>query len=91
MRLSGGQRQRIAIARALYKQSDVIVFDEATSALDEVTEKSLMDAIALLNTSLTILIVAHRVSTLKQCDQIVELENGCIKRIGTYSEIIESQ
>jgi ABC-type multidrug transport system fused ATPase/permease subunit len=91
VRLSGGQRQRIAIARALYKQSDVIVFDEATSALDEVTEKSLMDAIALLNTSLTILIVAHRVSTLKQCDQIVELENGCIKRIGTYSEIIESQ
>ena len=91
VRLSGGQRQRIAIARALYKQSDVIVFDEATSALDEVTEESLMDAIAQLNTSLTILIVAHRVSTLKQCDQIVELENGRIKRIGTYSEIIESQ
>jgi ATP-binding cassette, subfamily B, bacterial PglK len=91
VRLSGGQRQRIAIARALYKQSDVIVFDEATSALDEVTEESLMDAIAQLNTSLTILIVAHRVSTLKQCHQIVELENGGIKRIGSYSEIIESQ
>ncbi len=91
VRLSGGQRQRIAIARALYKQSDVIVFDEATSALDSETEESLMEAIAHLNTSFTILIIAHRVSTLKQCDQIVELEQGKIKRVGTYSEIIESR
>jgi ATP-binding cassette subfamily B protein len=90
VRLSGGQRQRIAIARALYKLSDVIIFDEATSALDEITETSLMDAIAKLNTNLTILIVAHRVSTLRQCDQIVELKHGKINRIGTYSEIIKS-
>ena len=91
VRLSGGQRQRIAIARALYKQSDVIVFDEATSALDEETEQTLMDAIGQLSSNLTILIVAHRLSTLKQCDQIIELEHGVIKRIGTYSEIIESR
>lgn len=91
IRISGGQRQRIAIARALYKQSDVIVFDEATSALDELTEVSLMDAIGQLSSDLTILIAAHRVSTLKQCDQIIELEQGMIKRVGSYKEIIESR
>lgn len=90
VRLSGGQRQRIAIARALYKQSDVIVFDEATSALDEKTEASLMSAIDELSDDLTILIIAHRVSTLKQCDQIIELHSGKIKRYGTYAELIGS-
>jgi len=76
VRLSGGQRQRIGIARALYKNADVLIFDEATSALDNVTEKVVMDAINEISKEVTILIVAHRLSTLKNCDLIVELENG---------------
>lgn len=88
VRLSGGQRQRIGIARALYKQADVIVFDEATSALDNETESAVMSEIENLGDDLTLLIVAHRLSTLKKCTQVVELENGKIKRIGSYQEII---
>lgn len=76
VRLSGGQRQRIGIARALYKQADVLVFDEATSALDSDTERAVMEAIDGLGRELTILIVAHRISTLKGCDEIVELAAG---------------
>lgn len=82
IRLSGGQRQRIGIARALYKQADVIIFDEATSALDNETEQAVMQAIENLSGDLTVLIIAHRVTTLKNCTQIVELGDGCIKRIG---------
>jgi ATP-binding cassette subfamily B protein len=74
IRLSGGQRQRIGIARALYKQATVLVFDEATSALDHETEKAVMEAIEDLSADLTILIIAHRLTTLKNCTQIVELE-----------------
>ena len=88
IRLSGGQRQRIGIARALYKQADVIVFDEATSALDNETERAVMTAIDSLGNGLTILIVAHRITTLKNCDQIVELDGGMVQRIGTYQDII---
>jgi ABC-type bacteriocin/lantibiotic exporter with double-glycine peptidase domain len=88
IRLSGGQRQRIGIARALYKQADVIIFDEATSALDNETEEAVMEAIENLSNDLTILIIAHRVSTLKSCTQIVELAKGNINRIGTFQEII---
>jgi len=88
IKLSGGQRQRIGIARALYKNANVIVFDEATSALDTDTENSIMNSIGALDSNLTILIVAHRVSTLKNCDLIVELDDGKIKRIGSYEQII---
>ncbi len=88
VRLSGGQRQRIGIARALYKQADVIVFDEATSSLDNETESAVMQAIEHLGSELTILIVAHRLSTLKNCTQVVELSEGRVKRIGTYQEIM---
>jgi len=90
VRLSGGQRQRIGIARALYKHADVLIFDEATSALDNVTEKAVMESIDDIHEDITILIVAHRLSTLKSCDTIVELENGNIKRQGTPDEIIGS-
>ena len=76
IRLSGGQRQRIGIARALYKQTSVLVFDEATSALDNATELSVMDAIEKLSRDLTILIVAHRLDTVRRCDTIVELKHG---------------
>lgn len=75
IRLSGGQRQRIGIARALYKQATVLVFDEATSALDQETERAVMEAIEDLSPDLTILIIAHRLTTLKNCTQIIELGN----------------
>ena len=88
VRLSGGQRQRIGIARALYKQADVIIFDEATSALDNETEQGVMQAIEGLSTELTILIIAHRLSTLRNCTQIVELGSGRILRTGSYQNIV---
>jgi ATP-binding cassette subfamily B protein len=87
IRLSGGQRQRIGIARALYKQANIIIFDEATSSLDNETEQSVMEAINQLSNELTLLIIAHRVTTLKRCDLIVSLENGTIKEIIQYDQI----
>ena len=88
IRLSGGQRQRIGIARALYKQANVLIFDEATSALDNDTEQAVMQAIEDLSEDLTVLIIAHRLTTLKNCTQIVQLGDGGIKRSGTYQEIV---
>jgi ATP-binding cassette subfamily B protein len=88
VRLSGGQRQRIGIARALYKQSDVLILDEATSALDSDTERAIMSAIDKLDKNITILIVAHRLTTLKICDYVIELEGGVVKRKGSYSEMV---
>jgi ABC-type bacteriocin/lantibiotic exporter with double-glycine peptidase domain len=88
VRLSGGQRQRIGIARALYKRADVIVFDEATSALDNETERAVMEAIEDLGDELTVIIVAHRLTTLKNCTQVVELEGGRIIRSGSYIDVI---
>ncbi len=89
VRLSGGQRQRIGIARALYRQADIIIFDEATSALDSETERAIMHTIETLPNGITMLIVAHRVSTLKYCSQIVELGSGEVRRIGSYADIIK--
>jgi ATP-binding cassette subfamily B protein len=88
VRLSGGQRQRIGIARALYKQADVIILDEATSALDNDTEEAVMKVINNLNPDLTIMIVAHRISTLRNCSQIIKLNNGRIESICSYSDIV---
>ena len=88
IRLSGGQRQRIGIARALYKQADVIVFDEATSALDNETEQAVMQAIEGLSNEFTLLIIAHRITTLKNCTQIVEFGAGEIVRIVNYQDIV---
>lgn len=88
MRLSGGQRQRIGIARALYKQADVIVLDEATSALDNETEQAVMQAIENLSKDLTVFIIAHRLTTLQGCTQLVELSEGGIIRIGNYQDIV---
>lgn len=87
VRLSGGQRQRIGIARAIYKNSDVLVFDEATSALDSKTEKKVIHDINNLGKNLTIIMIAHRISTLEKCDQIVELENGKIKKISSFNDL----
>jgi len=87
VRLSGGQRQRIGIARALYKKSTIIILDEATSSLDNETEAEVMESIYHLGSEYTVLIVAHRLTTLKHCDQLVELASGSLRFFGTYSEI----
>ena len=89
VRLSGGQRQRIGIARALYKQASVLVFDEATSALDNATEQSLMNAIEELNRNLTILLIAHRLTTVRRCDTIVELQHGRVVAQGSYEQLLD--
>ena len=89
VRLSGGQRQRIGIARALYKQASVLVFDEATSALDNATEQAVMDAIENLNRDLTILLIAHRLTTVRRCDTIIELGHGQVVAQGTYEQLLE--
>ncbi len=89
IRLSGGQRQRIGIARALYKQASVLVFDEATSALDNATEQSVMDTIEGLGSDLTILLIAHRLTTVQRCDTIVELKHGRVVAQGTYEQLLE--
>jgi ATP-binding cassette subfamily B protein len=88
VQLSGGQRQRIGIARALYKEADLIVFDEATSALDNDTERAVMEAIDNLGDEITVIIVAHRLTTLKNCTQVIELEDGQIGRSGSYKHMI---
>ena len=88
-RLSGGQQQRIGIARALYHQPSVLVLDEATSALDTKTEKEVMKAIQNLHGQKTILIIAHRLSTVETCDVIFKLEHGKLQSSGTYVDIIE--
>lgn len=87
VQLSGGQRQRIGIARALYKEADIIIFDEATSALDSKTEEEVMRSIEELGKGLTILIIAHRITTLKNCSQIIELKNGEVIRSDSYKNI----
>jgi ATP-binding cassette, subfamily B, bacterial PglK len=90
VQLSGGQRQRIGIARALYKQASVRVFDEATSALDSATEQSVMDAIDGLDRELTILLIAHRLSTVRRCDTIVEIGEGRVIAQGTFGDLLET-
>lgn len=91
IRLSGGQRQRIAIARALYKQPAVLVLDEATSSLDDATEWAVMTMIESLDRDLTILIVAHRLTTLQRCDTIVEMDHGRVVAQGSYEQLLASR
>lgn len=87
VRLSGGQRQRIGIARALYRDPDVLFFDEATSALDNTTERAVMEAIHNLSGAKTIILVAHRLTTVKPCEQIYVLHQGRIDEQGSYDEL----
>lgn len=90
VRLSGGQRQRIAIARTLYHNPDVLVFDEATSALDNVTEREVMEAVNNLSHTKTILMIAHRLSTVRDCDEIFLMEHGRVAARGTYNWLLEN-
>jgi ABC-type multidrug transport system fused ATPase/permease subunit len=89
VRLSGGQRQRIGIARALYYDPDILIMDEATSALDNLTERAVMDAVHNLGHAKTIVLIAHRLSTVKDCDVIFMLEKGRLIAQGTYDELLE--
>ncbi|NKI36424.1 ABC transporter ATP-binding protein [Wenzhouxiangella sp. XN79A] len=91
VQLSGGQRQRIAIARALYKSADVLVFDEASSALDADTETAVMEAVDNLDPDLTLFIIAHRVQTLRKCNLIIRLEEGRLASVGTYEDVIGAE
>jgi ABC-type multidrug transport system fused ATPase/permease subunit len=88
IRLSGGQRQRIGIARALYKQSSLIVMDEATSALDINTEAAVMEAVEGLSRELTIVMIAHRLSTVERCDRLIHLEQGNISTHGSLDDLM---
>ena len=88
VRLSGGQRQRIGIARALYHNPQVLILDEATSALDNLTEKEVMEAVNKISKNITIIMIAHRLSTVKKCDIIYLLEDGELKSQGTFDELI---
>lgn len=88
VRLSGGQRQRVAIARALYHDPPVLFFDEATAALDNQTEREVTDAIASVHGTRTVIAIAHRLSTVKNCDVLIYLRDGHIAGLGTYSELI---
>ena len=90
VRLSGGQRQRIGIARALYKNASVLVLDEATSALDSVTEQLIMQSVVELDKELTILMIAHRLTTIKNCDFIVLMNSGRVEAIGSYDELLKT-
>jgi len=87
VRLSGGQRQRIGIARALYKRASVIIFDEATSSLDTETEGDVMNSITNLDGNLTMIIIVHRITTLKNCSYIIEINNGEVKRSDIYKNM----
>ena len=87
VRLSGGQRQRIGIARALYNKPKVLILDEATSALDNQTEQEVMDAINNLNKKITIILIAHRLNTVKGCDIVFKLDKGQIIKQGTFDEV----
>ncbi len=87
--LSGGQKQRVAISRALYQNNEILVLDEATSSLDNKTEKIIQDTIKNLKTKITIISVAHRFSTIKNCDCIFLLDKGILKQQGTFAELNE--
>ena len=88
-RLSGGERQRIAIARALYRNPEVLIFDEATSALDNTTEARLMKTIHAISINRTVIMIAHRLSTLKNCNRIIGIDKGYLKSISDYKKIFD--
>jgi ABC-type multidrug transport system fused ATPase/permease subunit len=89
VRISGGQRQRIGIARSLYARPSLLILDEATSALDNETELRISETIESLHGTLTMIVVAHRLSTIRKCDRILFLESGAVRDIGSFDELVE--
>ncbi len=89
-RLSGGQRQRIGIARALYRDAELLILDEATAALDNETERDVTSAIAALAGEKTIITIAHRLTTVRDCDRLYVLKGGRIVAAGSYDDLLAS-
>ena len=89
IKISGGEKQRIALARAFYRDFDIMTLDEATSSLDNITEEKIINEIEQLDKNKTIFIIAHRITTIKNCDIILEFKDGKIINSGTYYELIE--
>ncbi len=87
--ISGGQRQRMALARAFYHDKQILVLDESTSALDDETEKEIIDEIGLLSKDITLIMIAHRLSSLRHCNKIYQINEEKVKLIGDYSELIK--
>lgn len=90
VRLSGGQRQRIGLARALFRNPEILVLDEATSSLDGVTEEAVLKAIRTASKARTVIMIAHRLNTLKECDTIYVMEDGSLTDSGSYDELMKS-
>ena len=89
IKISGGEKQRIGIARAIYKEFQVLTMDESTSSLDNVTELNLMKEIDCFGKNITIIIIAHRLTTIKNCDLIFEFKDGSVVNQGTFEELIQ--
>ena len=85
--MSGGQRQRLGLARAIYRESKIMILDEATSSLDAITESKVMETVKSLRGKTTVIIVAHRLSTIKNADQVIYLEGGKVLGMGTFNEL----
>jgi ATP-binding cassette subfamily B protein len=91
LKLSGGEKQRVAIARCLLKDPQIVVLDEATSALDTITEESVQEALYMLGKNRTVLVIAHRLSTVKHADQIIVMGEGEILERGTHTELLSRE